>query len=98
LTKTHRSPHPTKTLKQPPTAKINKIEKINYATTSLITIRFNYLKDNYRKGVLKVYLEEYIPLCERCGQPVDNCECICPYCGETCCCDCCIGMDKATGG
>ncbi|MEM3383537.1 MAG: hypothetical protein QW698_05795 [Nitrososphaerales archaeon] len=43
-------------------------------------------------------LKEYLPLCERCGQPIDDCKCICPYCGETCCCECCIGMDKATGG
>ncbi|MEM2970234.1 MAG: hypothetical protein QXR63_04795 [Candidatus Bathyarchaeia archaeon] len=42
--------------------------------------------------------EEYVPLCERCGQPVDDCKCVCPYCSETSSCECCIGMDKATGG
>jgi len=38
------------------------------------------------------------PACEKCGQPIDECKCRCPYCGETAACDCCIGVDKATGG
>jgi len=30
------------------------------------------------------------PLCNGCGLPVDECICVCPYCGETGGCDCCI--------
>ncbi|MCS7115953.1 MAG: hypothetical protein RMJ31_02655 [Nitrososphaerota archaeon] len=41
--------------------------------------------------------EEYV-LCEKCGRVIDDCRCVCPYCGETINCECCIGMDKATGG
>jgi len=33
---------------------------------------------------------EKIPLCENCGQPIDDCKCVCPYCGETSGCLCCI--------
>jgi len=43
--------------------------------------------------------EEIEPICERCGNPIDDCECVCPYCGESAdACECCIGTDKVTGG
>jgi len=42
--------------------------------------------------------EETEPICERCGSFMDDCRCACPYCGEIGGCDCCIGVDKATGG
>ncbi|HUW47695.1 MAG TPA: hypothetical protein VMW36_03000 [Patescibacteria group bacterium] len=38
-----------------------------------------------------------IPLCERCQNPIDNCKCLCPYCGKSSGCDCCID-DAVTGG
>ena len=38
------------------------------------------------------------PICDRCGNPIDDCKCVCPYCGESSGCECCIGSDKATGG
>ncbi|SNQ62297.1 hypothetical protein [Candidatus Methanoperedens nitratireducens] len=38
------------------------------------------------------------PKCENCGNPIDDCNCVCPYCGETALCDCCIGRDAVTGG
>jgi hypothetical protein len=41
---------------------------------------------------------EKIPLCEKCGYPIDECKCVCPYCGETSDCECCLGADTATGG
>ena len=37
-------------------------------------------------------------VCERCGYPIDDCKCVCPYCGESEDRECCIGNDKATGG
>jgi hypothetical protein len=42
--------------------------------------------------------EEYQPRCINCGNFIDDCICVCPYCGETAKCTCCIGVDKATGG
>lgn len=42
--------------------------------------------------------EEELPRCEKCGNPIDDCKCACPYCGETSGCDCCTGYGKATGG
>ncbi len=38
------------------------------------------------------------PRCDHCGNPIDDCKCVCPYCGETVDCTCCIGTDKVTGG
>ena len=38
------------------------------------------------------------PICEMCGYPIDDCKCVCPYCGESESCECCIGNDKTTGG
>lgn len=39
-----------------------------------------------------------IPMCENCGYPIDDCNCTCPYCGETTLCECCIGLGAVTGG
>ncbi|MGB8780399.1 MAG: hypothetical protein WCD81_07090 [Candidatus Bathyarchaeia archaeon] len=37
-------------------------------------------------------------ICERCGYPIDDYKCVCPYCGKSFGCDCCIGPDAVTGG
>lgn len=42
--------------------------------------------------------EEYAPRCDHCGNFIDDCTCVCPYCGESASCDCCTGYGKATGG
>ncbi len=39
-----------------------------------------------------------VPRCDNCGEPIDDCKCVCPYCGETDGCTCCIGTEKVTGG
>jgi len=39
-----------------------------------------------------------LPRCINCGNFIDDCNCVCPYCGETAKCTCCIGTDKAAGG
>ncbi len=39
-----------------------------------------------------------VPRCDNCGEPIDDCKCVCPYCGETDGCVCCVGTDKVTGG
>jgi hypothetical protein len=49
-----------------------------------------------RRTLLKE--KKTIPRCETCGNPIDDCKCVCPYCGETVHCTCCIGTDKVTGG
>jgi hypothetical protein len=46
----------------------------------------------------KMNSEEMEVTCDRCGYPIDDCKCICPYCGESAGCECCIGNDKVTGG
>ncbi|MFA7397554.1 MAG: hypothetical protein GX799_06750 [Crenarchaeota archaeon] len=38
------------------------------------------------------------PRCMYCRNFIDNCICVCPYCGESAKCICVIGIDKATGG
>jgi hypothetical protein len=35
--------------------------------------------------------------CENCGNPIDACMCVCPYCGQKDFCECCL-YDAATGG
>ncbi len=37
-------------------------------------------------------------MCENCGHPIDDCKCVCPYCGESAGCECCIGARAVTGG
>ena len=34
--------------------------------------------------------------CESCGNHIEMCMCVCPYCGETSSCECCL-FDTATG-
>jgi len=43
----------------------------------------------------QAYAEAY---CERCYRPIDECVCVCPYCGKTDECDCALGYGRATGG
>ncbi len=40
----------------------------------------------------------WTPKCFACGLPLDECACVCPFCGERDGCRCCIGMGIATGG
>ena len=40
----------------------------------------------------------WTPVCHGCGQPLDECACVCPFCGERTGCHCCIGLGIATGG
>lgn len=35
--------------------------------------------------------------CDYCGNPLESCMCVCPYCGQKEACECCI-LDAATGG
>ncbi len=40
----------------------------------------------------------WTPTCHACSQPLDECICVCPFCGERNGCRCCIGLGIATGG
>jgi RNA polymerase subunit RPABC4/transcription elongation factor Spt4 len=42
--------------------------------------------------------QENLPQCVNCRNFIDQCTCVCPYCGETTKCTCYLGIDKATGG
>lgn len=35
--------------------------------------------------------------CDYCGNPIESCMCVCPFCGEVEDCECCL-FDAATGG
>ena len=35
--------------------------------------------------------------CDYCGNPLEACMCVCPYCGELNGCECCL-FDAVTGG
>ncbi|MEM2133693.1 MAG: hypothetical protein Q6366_002325 [Candidatus Freyarchaeota archaeon] len=41
---------------------------------------------------------EELPICENCGKFIDDCDCKCPYCGESAGCHCCVGREATTGG
>lgn len=40
--------------------------------------------------------DEYV--CPNCSNAIDDCACVCSYCGEVEECDCAVGYYKATGG
>jgi hypothetical protein len=43
------------------------------------------------------HYDNNIIFCDTCGNPIDACSCVCPYCGERDGCTCCL-FDAATGG
>lgn len=40
----------------------------------------------------------WTPSCPTCGFSLDECACVCAFCGERDGCRCCIGLGIATGG
>ncbi|CAI9831961.1 hypothetical protein IBTHAUMO2_510011 [Nitrosopumilaceae archaeon] len=40
---------------------------------------------------------EEFAICVECGNPLEGCSCVCPYCGERDRCECAL-FDAATGG
>lgn len=63
--------------------------------------KFNSYKQQKEKGnngEKELNSEGSELICDRCGSPIDDCKCVCPYCGESSRCECCVGPDKATGG
>jgi hypothetical protein len=45
----------------------------------------------------KVKEEEEFAICVECGNSIEKCGCVCPYCGERDKCECAL-FDAATGG
>jgi hypothetical protein len=45
----------------------------------------------------KVEEEEEFAICVECGNSIEKCACVCPYCGERDKCECAL-FDAATGG
>ena len=41
--------------------------------------------------------DEEFAICVECGNSIDKCVCVCPYCGERDKCECAL-FDAATGG
>ncbi len=41
--------------------------------------------------------EEEFAICVECGNSIEKCVCVCPYCGERDKCECAL-FDAATGG
>lgn len=42
-------------------------------------------------------LDDEFVICVECGNPLERCSCVCPYCGERDKCECAL-FDAATGG
>jgi len=40
----------------------------------------------------------WVPTCPPCGEFIEDCACVCPWCGERSGCRCAIGYGLATGG
>ena len=40
----------------------------------------------------------WVPTCPPCGEFIDDCACVCAFCGERAGCRCVIGYGLATGG
>ncbi|KRO30158.1 MAG: hypothetical protein ABR53_07815 [Nitrosopumilus sp. BACL13 MAG-121220-bin23] len=45
----------------------------------------------------KIEEEEEFAICVDCGNSIEKCMCVCPYCGERDKCECAL-FDAATGG
>ncbi len=41
--------------------------------------------------------DDEIAICENCGNMIELCSCVCPFCGEKEKCECCL-FDTTTGG
>jgi hypothetical protein len=62
---------------------------IRFAVGSKITLKA-------KKGK-KTEEEEEFALCVECGNAIEKCVCVCPYCGERDKCECAL-FEAATGG
>ncbi len=56
-------------------------------------IRFRYSENEMGSNET----EEEFAICVECGNPLEKCQCVCPFCGERDKCECAL-FDAATGG
>ena len=49
------------------------------------------------RGPTVITDDEDFAICVECGNPLENCQCVCAFCGERDACECALG-DAATGG
>ena len=45
----------------------------------------------------KQMASEEVAMCDNCGNQIESCMCVCPYCGKKDACECCL-YDAVTGG
>ncbi len=57
----------------------------------------NHLYDFFVASLLSSEIEEEFAICVECGNSIEKCVCVCPYCGERDKCECAL-FDAATGG
>jgi hypothetical protein len=62
-------------------------------------VRFisNHLYDFFLDDEMSKTEEEEFAICIECGNSIEKCVCVCPYCGERDKCECAL-FDSATGG
>lgn len=57
----------------------------------------NHLYDFFLDDEMSKNEEEEFAICVECGNSIEKCVCVCPYCGERDKCECAL-FDSATGG
>ncbi|AFS82239.1 hypothetical protein NSED_02145 [Candidatus Nitrosopumilus sediminis] len=70
--------------------------------SSVLTLISNHLYDFFVIPVMSSKAEgeeqiEEFAICVECGNSIEKCVCVCPYCGERDKCECAL-FDAATGG
>jgi hypothetical protein len=67
--------------------------------SSVLIFVSNHLYDFFVISLMssKVEEEEEFAICVECGNSIEKCVCVCPYCGERDKCECAL-FDAATGG
>lgn len=70
------------------------MQKISFGENDLSLEMFH--RDTGGQSQMSLPIEVFP--CPNCGNPVDDCVCVCPYCGEIEADYCVIGYGAATGG
>jgi len=70
-----------------------------FSFSSVLRFISNHLYDFFVNSLMssEVQEEEEFAICIECGNSIEKCGCVCPYCGERDKCECAL-FDAATGG